>query len=64
MKSVLHSIVNDMEEVGTHLEALEAVLIRKGVLTQAEVDSQRPAPKARLTQQLAALRQDIDLLPI
>lgn len=64
MKTVMHSIVNDMLEVATHLEALEAVLVEKGILTKGEIDIHRPIPNARLSQQLLALRQDIDNLPI
>jgi hypothetical protein len=63
MKTVLHDIVNGLENLSVSLDALEAALIRKGQLTTGEIAALSPLHVAAVTSRLVALRGAIDSLP-
>jgi hypothetical protein len=61
---VLRDIVNGIENLAVSLDALEAVLIHKGILTNGEFDLQKPAHVPNVLADLAALRTAIASLPV
>jgi hypothetical protein len=63
MKTVLHDIVNGIENLAVSLDALEAALIRRGQLKSGEIDSLSPLHRQVVTAKLEALRNAIDSLP-
>jgi hypothetical protein len=61
-KLALHGLLNAIENVAQSVDAIEAVLIRKGLVTTAEIEAQYPLHAPNVETTTANLRQAIDNL--
>lgn len=61
-KLALHGLLNAVENVAQGLDAIEAVLIRKGLVTTEEIETQYPFHAQKVETISASLRQAIDNL--
>jgi hypothetical protein len=63
MKTVLHDIVNGLENLAVSLDALEEALIRRGQLRTGEIAALSPLSAQIVAGKLAGLRNAINSLP-
>jgi hypothetical protein len=61
-KQVLHDLLNAVANLTENVDAIEAVLIRRGLCTTAEIEAILPAHRRIVNAKLAGLRQAIDRL--
>ena len=61
-KQVLNDLLNSIQNLAQSLDATQAVLIRKGLVTSAEIDAQYPLHARDVERVSAGLRAAINSL--
>ncbi|HXO04872.1 MAG TPA: hypothetical protein VN884_04485 [Candidatus Sulfotelmatobacter sp.] len=63
MKKVLSQIVDQLEQLGAHVAALEGTLIANSYFKKGQMDVSKEAVLHDVRQKLSSLRSAIDSLP-
>jgi hypothetical protein len=61
-KQVLHDLLNAFANLAENVDAMESVLIRRGLCTTAEIEAILPVHRQIVDAKLAGLRQAMDRL--